>query len=79
MCLGAIPWSGVRSLSYAAQPRPTPASVGFDEGDKPANWQQTLLSRGIAVAENILQPEAAQILKDYTKTNGKIYNPSRRD
>jgi tRNA(Arg) A34 adenosine deaminase TadA len=76
MCLGAIPWSGVRSVLCGASEDDARA-VGFDEGDKPADWQQSLKSRGIAVTENILQTEAAQILIDYAQADGTIYNPSR--
>lgn len=75
MCLGAIGWSGVRSVLCGASEADARA-VGFDEGDKPAHWQQALENRGIAVTEGVLQAEAAQILKDYRDANGTIYNPT---
>ncbi len=75
MCLGAIPWSGVQSVLCGASEADARAA-GFDEGAKPDNWQQTLKSRGITVTENILQAEAAKILKEYATAGGKIYNPS---
>jgi len=73
MCYGAVPWSGVKRLICAA--RDTDArAVGFDEGDKPANWQACLEKRGIAVLRDLHREDAAQVLRDYQTGGGKIYN-----
>jgi tRNA(Arg) A34 adenosine deaminase TadA len=75
MCLGAIPWSGVRSVLCGAGEADARA-VGFDEGDKPDNWQRQLRRRGIAVTENLLRDEARQLFSDYRLAGGPIYNPA---
>jgi tRNA(Arg) A34 adenosine deaminase TadA len=72
MCLGAIPWSGVSHLVCAAQEEDARAA-GFDEGHKPDNWEKGLLQRGIQVHLDVLRQEAAPVLTEYFKTNGKIY------
>ena len=46
MCFGAVPWSGVGSLAWGAS-REDAEGAGFDEGDKPDNWVETLQRRGI--------------------------------
>lgn len=75
MCLGAIPWSGIRSLLCAAGEEDARA-VGFDEGAKPNNWQQELQKGGITVTENLMRLEAAAVLQEYHRSSGIIYNPS---
>ena len=37
MCLGAIPWSGVRKLMTGATDKDA-RNIGFDEGAKPRDW-----------------------------------------
>jgi tRNA(Arg) A34 adenosine deaminase TadA len=79
MCLGAIPWSGIRSLVCGADGAAAEA-IGFDEGDKPAGWPEHLARRGIAVRLGICADEAAGVLDDYGRNGGTIYNGrSRRD
>ena len=75
MCLGAIPWSGVVSILCGANEADARA-VGFDEGAKPAHWQQILKNHGIAIMENVLHHQAHQVLQDYKDAGGTIYNPS---
>lgn len=73
MCMGAIPWSGVRRLICGA--RDTDArSIGFDEGAKPESWVQTLAARGIEVVRDVLRSEAAAVLREYADNGGAIYN-----
>ena len=74
MCFGAVPWSGVRHLVCGAH-KDDAESAGFDEGDKPENWQQSLNSRGIEVICGILRDEAAAVFDHYSKNSGVIYNP----
>ena len=77
MCYGAVPWSGVTSLVWGASKKDAEAA-GFDEGDKPVNWVESLESRGIRTQADVLRKEAAAVLKNYAKKEGAIYHPSRR-
>lgn len=73
MCLGAIPWSGIRSLICGAHDADARA-VGFDEGDKPPQWEQGLRRRGIEVVASLLRSEAADQLRRYKDQGGVRYN-----
>jgi len=73
MCLGAIPWSGVRRLVCGATGEDV-AAIGFDEGAKPEGWQRELEMRGIAVVQNVCRAEAAEVLRRYAEQGGIIYN-----
>lgn len=73
MCLGAIPWSGVRSLVCGARDEDARA-VGFDEGDKPAGWAKGLEARGISVQRDVNREVAAAVLSDYIARGGELYN-----
>lgn len=73
MCLGAIPWSGVKRVVCGARDEDA-RSVGFDEGDKPAEWIKSLGKRGIEVVRDVCRKDAAQVLSDYQRMGGLIYN-----
>ena len=73
MCLGAIPWSGVRSVVCGARDEDA-RSIGFDEGAKPQNWVKSIESRGIRIVRDILREEAKAVLLEYGKQGGLIYN-----
>ncbi len=73
MCLGAIPWSGIRSIVYAARDEDA-RSCGFDEGAKPKDWIEQLEKRGILVCTDVLRKEAKDILEQYTSNGGVVYN-----
>jgi tRNA(Arg) A34 adenosine deaminase TadA len=73
MCLGAIPWSGVRRLVCGARAADA-ALAGFDEGDKPPRWREGLKRRGIAVDTDVCRAEAAAVLMRYRETGGGAYN-----
>ncbi len=73
MCMGAVPWSGVRSLVIGARDADA-RSAGFDEGNKPADWHEHLQSVGIEVTRDVLRAEAAAILHDYAAGGGPIYS-----
>lgn len=77
MCLGAIPWSGVRRLVCGAREGDARA-IGFDEGDKHPDWQAGLERRGIAVTRDVLRPTAATLLQFYKAEGGIIYNGGGR-
>jgi tRNA(Arg) A34 adenosine deaminase TadA len=57
MCLGAIPWSGVRRLVCGARGADA-CEIGFDEGTKPADWAGELHKRGIEVVRDVRREEA---------------------
>jgi tRNA(Arg) A34 adenosine deaminase TadA len=73
MCLGAIPWSGVRRVLCGARGEDA-CEIGFDEGAKPLDWAGELNRRGIEVARDILRDEARAVLRRYAQTGGTIYN-----
>lgn len=73
MCLGALPWAGVQRLVSGARDVDA-RRAGFDEGDKPANWELTLRRRGIEVIGDIAREEAAGLLHAYADSGGLIYN-----
>jgi tRNA(Arg) A34 adenosine deaminase TadA len=73
MCLGAIPWSGIKRLVCGARAGDA-VCAGFDEGDRPSRWVQGLRRRGITVVRDVCRSEAAEILRRYRKTGGEVYN-----
>ena len=73
MCLGAIPWSGLRRVVCGARGEDA-CAIGFDEGTKPADWVGALNSRGIEVTRDVLRNEAQAILNHYATHGGLIYN-----
>jgi tRNA(Arg) A34 adenosine deaminase TadA len=72
MCLGAIPWSGVRSVICGASAQDA-ESIGFDEGAKPQDWISALEARGISVQRDVLRDQARAVLREYQQTGGVIY------
>ncbi|MAD46065.1 MAG: tRNA-specific adenosine deaminase [Oceanospirillaceae bacterium] len=73
MCLGAIPWSGIAQVVTAACDKDIRA-IGFDEGGKPDHWQQALTSRGIKVVDRVQRQQACEVLQQYERQQGLIYN-----
>ena len=73
MCLGAIPWSGVRRVIVGARDSDARA-IGFDEGPKIKEWRSELEKRGIAVICDVGREAAVQVLLSYSLQGGKIYN-----
>jgi tRNA(Arg) A34 adenosine deaminase TadA len=78
MCFGAIPWSGVRQVVCAATDADARA-IGFDEGPKPAEWEQARQQRQIRVISGLLRQQAATVLQAYAEQGGPIYNPAGRE
>lgn len=76
MCLGAVHWSGVRGLVCGARGEDA-ERIGFDEGEKPANWKDALERRGISVVRDVRREEAVDVLREYAEGGGVIYNPGR--
>jgi tRNA(Arg) A34 adenosine deaminase TadA len=71
-CFGALVWSGIRHLICGANTADAEA-IGFDEGPKPAAWEQSLESRGITVTQGIRREEARAVLDEYARRGGIIY------
>jgi tRNA(Arg) A34 adenosine deaminase TadA len=76
MCFGAVPWSGVTSMIWGAA-REDAEAAGFDEGDKPRDWVESLERRGIRTRGGILGEEAADVLAHYVRKDGAIYHPGK--
>ncbi len=76
MCLGAVQWAGVRRLVSGARGEDA-EGIGFDEGEKPANWKEALERRGISVVRDVCRNEAVAVLREYIEHGGAIYNPRR--
>ncbi|MDJ0653280.1 MAG: dodecin domain-containing protein [Xanthomonadales bacterium] len=74
MCLGAIPWSGVRSLVCGSTAADAEA-IGFDEGSKPEDWKGTLRARGMTVLTEVSRKRSTSVFADYARSGGVIYNP----
>jgi tRNA(Arg) A34 adenosine deaminase TadA len=72
MCLGAVPWSGVRRVVCGACGADA-CAIGFDEGAKPADWVGELRRRGIEVVCDVLREEARAVLQEYAARGGHIY------
>lgn len=74
MCFGAILWSGVSEMVYAATAKDA-RDIGFDEGPLVADWRQQMIDRGINVQGPIIQEAGIAVLQDYARQNSVIYNP----
>jgi len=74
MCLGAIPWSGVKKMVTAAFDQDA-RNIGFDEGQKPIDWVAALNERNIEVIRNIERDEAIKVMQLYSGSDNHIYNP----
>jgi tRNA(Arg) A34 adenosine deaminase TadA len=73
MCLGAIHWSGVRSVVCSARDADV-REIGFDEGHKPQDWSAELVARGIQVTCDVERAAAVRALQSYQQHGGEIYN-----
>lgn len=78
MCMGAIPWSGIRRLVCGARHEDA-ESIGFDEGPKPADWRGEYARRGIEVLTDVGREEAMAVLRRYLESGGEIYNPANME
>lgn len=81
MCLGAVHWSGVRRLVFAAT-RADAAALAFDEGPVFPESYAYLERRGLRIDRGRLRDEAAAVLARYQERGGLIYNrqdPPRGD
>lgn len=74
MCLGAIPWSGVRRVLCGAT-KADAEQAGFDEGARDPNWAAALAQRGIELETGIERETARAVLLQYRDRGARIYNP----
>lgn len=77
LCLGAIVWSGVRSVVTGARDADA-RRIGFDEGPKVDDWVGALEERGIGVTTDLLREASVAVLEEYAASGQIIYN-GRRD
>jgi len=77
MCMGAIPWSGIRRLVCCARGEDA-ETIGMDEGAKPVDWPMALAARGIALERDVCRVAAVSVLRDYANRGGLIYNGRAR-
>lgn len=75
MCLGAILWSGVPRVVFAAH-REDAEAIGFDEGPVLPASVAYLRDRGIVIEPGPLREEAAAVLRVYVERGGLVYNGS---
>ena len=73
MCLGALHWSGVRRVVWAAG-RADAARIGFDEGPVFAESHAYLEARGVELVGGVGAAEAREVLEGYARRGGPIYN-----
>ena len=73
MCLGALLWSGVRRVVFAAR-RDDAERLGFDEGPVFPETFAYLRRRGVFVEQGPLRSEARDVMARYHSAGGPIYN-----
>ena len=79
MCLGAVLWSGVRSMAIAGDGPELEAITGFDEGPVHPQWLREVNSRGIEVVNNVLTREAIAVYKEFAASESFVYNARQGD
>lgn len=72
MCMGAIPWSGIRSVVCSARDEDA-REIGFDEGIKPADWIAGFRNSGIEVQTDVLRNEGRGVLLAYRLGGYPVY------
>lgn len=74
MCLAALPWSGVTHVECGARDEDV-RKAGFDEGDKPPDWEKRLARRGVALTRDVARMDSRLLVEDYVRRGGLIYQP----
>lgn len=72
-CLGAVYWSGISRL-VCGSPVADAEAIGFDEGPRSEQWIEQLNARGIEVELGVLALPAREVLVDYVRAGGLLYN-----
>ncbi len=73
MCLGAIVWSGVPRVVYAAH-REDAEMLGFDEGPALRDAVRHLRRRGISLEAGGLREKRSRCLRLYVERGGTVYD-----
>jgi tRNA(Arg) A34 adenosine deaminase TadA len=73
MCLGAISWSGVSRVIWAAT-REDAGRLNFDEGPVFEASYDYLRARGIRFEAGLQREDARAVLVEYSQGGGEIYN-----
>lgn len=73
MCLGAIPWAGIKRIVMSVRDEDIRA-IGFDEGNKPSGWIEHYTSHGIDVTRDVMREEGIKVLAAYVASGAIIYN-----
>ena len=73
-CYGAIIWSGIRHVVFAASGNDVESLTGFDEGPIPPDWEAQWARRGITVDQGVLRDEACTIIAAYRDSGAPVYN-----
>ena len=77
MCIGAILWSGIKSVFFGVESKDVEQITGYDEGFKP-NWFEEFAKRGISVYGNIEPEIGKDVLRKYVLDGNIVYKPSRK-
>jgi tRNA(Arg) A34 adenosine deaminase TadA len=77
MCIGAVVWSGVRSLVVAGDGPELEAITGFDEGPAHPDWRGELERRGIAVTGDVLREASLGAFREFAASRSLVYNARR--
>jgi tRNA(Arg) A34 adenosine deaminase TadA len=73
MCLGAVLWSGVKRVVYAAR-RDDATRLAFDEGPVFPESFAYLRRRGIRIEGGPLRDAAREVMESYRASGAPIYN-----
>jgi tRNA(Arg) A34 adenosine deaminase TadA len=73
MCLGAVLWSGVKRVVYAAR-RDDATRLDFDEGPVFPESFAYLRRRGIRLEGGPLREAAREVMEEYRRSGAPIYN-----
>lgn len=73
MCLGAVLWSGLSRVVWAAT-REDAMAAGFDEGPVFTASHEYLRARGVHLEPGPLRTHARAVLDDYRARGGVLYN-----
>ena len=72
MCLGACGWANFARIICGARDEDARA-IGFDEGEKPDNWQVKFRLKGVEIIEDVLRDKSIEVLQNYKNNGGEIY------
>jgi len=80
MCFGALWWSGISELVYAAHSKDVETLAGFIEGPLPKEWEAKLGNREplpslvVRQASSEHREAAKTVLADYKNSGAQVYN-----